>query len=615
MAKIRFVHPLFVLLPSVMNFRQVPTCGLILWGLFVPLGTVPALAERYALVVGIDNYTWLEPLRKATNDARAVADTLKSAGFGVTLALDLDADALYDQLARFTAALRPGDDVVIYFAGHGVEVDGRNWLLPADMAPLRPGDEVKLRRAALATDDLLSEITARGPQITLMILDACRDNPFSRQGTRSVGTTRGLARLDAPRGTYVIYSAGAGQTALDRLGEGDRNPNSVFTRALLPRLSQPGLSIRDLAQEVRMEVDATARSIGHDQFPAIYDQLAGEFSILPTALNTTLPVAQSPATPAPSKAPLSNPCILFETRVAKAKNYGTQTRIGVLKDLRQQARETVCVGMVQSALNEALAEAELSSTTEPLTTKSARPSSVVGHGATLGNDVGVILGGAQASERFFRLFDNPDGKPLLSLLLVDDGRPADRAALAALPIPVTIVIDPLSEGAAERQALWRSLGQEVVLSVSGIPQGATSANLERSFQQLLDRLPRAIAVIDPDGQIFQDSRPLATMVVAILQSEGLGLVTFDRGQNVADQLARRDGVGAVRLFRTLDAAGEAAPVIRRYLDRAAFKAAQDGQVAVIGSLREETVTAIMEWVVAGRSATVALAPISALIAP
>jgi hypothetical protein len=95
--------------------------------------------------------------------------------------------------------------------------------------------------------------------------------------------------LEAPRGSYVIYSAGAGQTALDRLGEGDANPNSVFTRALLPRLAQPGLSIRDLAQQVRIEVDATARSIGHDQFPAIYDQLAGDFVIAGTS--TSAPVA------------------------------------------------------------------------------------------------------------------------------------------------------------------------------------------------------------------------------------------------------------------------------------------------------------------------------------
>lgn len=304
------------------GFLGVQMRGLILWLLFVFLGAVPAVAERYALVVGIDRYTRLEPLRKATNDARAVAKTLESAGFGVTLSLDPDADALYDKLASFTAALRPGDEVVVYFAGHGVEVEGRNWLLPADMAPLRPGDEVKLRRAALATDDLLAEISARGPQVTLMILDACRDNPFPRQGTRSVGNTRGLARLEAPRGSYVIYSAGAGQTALDRLGEGDANPNSVFTRALLPRLSQPGLSIRDLAQQVRIEVDQTARSIGHDQFPAIYDQLAGDFVI--AGASATAPVTDgfAPSQLDPPRNPLPGPVPVFEDEYPHAARLG-----------------------------------------------------------------------------------------------------------------------------------------------------------------------------------------------------------------------------------------------------------------------------------------------------
>jgi hypothetical protein len=289
-------------------------------------------------------------LQKARNDARAVGDTLRAAGFGVTLALDPDADGLYDALARFASALRPGDEVVVYFAGHGVEVEGRNWLLPADMAPLRPGDEVKLRRAALATDDLLAEITARGPQVTLMILDACRDNPFPRQGTRFVGNTRGLARLEAPRGSYVIYSAGAGQTALDRLGAGDANPNSVFTRALLPRLAEPGLSIRDLAQQVRMEVDQTARSIGHDQFPAIYDQLAGEFSIVPTAASAPKLAVTAPAALVPQ-----DPCDVLEARLAEVMTYSLDARIGAIKTLWALADEAQCT-RVAKGLNALLAQ-------------------------------------------------------------------------------------------------------------------------------------------------------------------------------------------------------------------------------------------------------------------
>lgn len=217
-------------------------------------------------------------------------------------------------------------------------------------------------------------------------------------------------------------------------------------------------------------------------------------------------------------------------------------------------------------------------------------------------------------QRFARSFENPDAKPLFAILLVDDGKDGvNRSELATLSLPLTIVIDPLSEGAAERAAIWRSGGQEVVLAATGIPAGATASDLEQTFQLLLERLPEALAVIDPDGRIFQDNRPLASMVVPLIQAEGMGLVTFDRGLNAADQVARREGVGAARIFRILDAEGEAAPVIRRYLDRAAFKAAQEGQVSVIGDLRSETVKAIMEWAVEGRSATVALAPVSALM--
>lgn len=219
-------------------------------------------------------------------------------------------------------------------------------------------------------------------------------------------------------------------------------------------------------------------------------------------------------------------------------------------------------------------------------------------------------------QRYARAFAGAEGKPLFAILLEDTGADdVNRAELGALSLPLTIVIDPLSEGAADRAAIWRAAGQEVVMAATGIPSGATAADLEQTFQVLAEALPETVAVIDPDGAAFQDNRPLAAQVVPILAGQGRGLVTFDRGLNAADQVARREGLGAAVIFRRLDGAGEEAPVIRRYLDRAAFKAAQDGRVTVIGTLRPETVAAILEWAVEGKSATVALAPISALMAP
>ena len=99
----------------------------------------------------------------------------------------------------------------------------------------------------------------------------------------------------------------------------------------------------------------------------------------------------------------------------------------------------------------------------------------------------------------------------------------------------------------------------------------------------------------------------------MVKAMGRGLLTYDRGLNPADQVARREGLPSAMIFRELDAQNESAPLIRRYLDRAAFKAAQEGRVVVLGSTNLETITALMEWAVEGRGASVALAPISAVL--
>lgn len=216
--------------------------------------------------------------------------------------------------------------------------------------------------------------------------------------------------------------------------------------------------------------------------------------------------------------------------------------------------------------------------------------------------------------RYAAPFENPAGKPLFALILIDDGSATlDRAQLAALPFPVTFVVDPLAANAAGAAATYRAAGQEVAMLATGIPAGATAADLEQSFQALAAALPEAVALIDLAQGGFQDDRTLAAQVVPIVQAQGRGLLTYDRGLNAADQVARREDVPAAVIFRQLDAQGEAGPVLRRYLDRAAFKAAQEGRVAVIGTARPETIAAILEWTVEGRAASVALAPATAVM--
>ncbi len=217
--------------------------------------------------------------------------------------------------------------------------------------------------------------------------------------------------------------------------------------------------------------------------------------------------------------------------------------------------------------------------------------------------------------RYAATFDNPEAKPLFSLVLVDTGAAdLDRVTLAGLPFAVSFVVDPLSPGAKAAAEIYRAGGKEVLMLATGIPAGATPADLEQTFQAHGAALPQAVAVIDLADGGFQNDRQLATQLVPILAAQGRGLVTWDRGLNAADQVARRDGLPTAMVFRSLDAEGEDAPVIRRYLDRAAFKAAQEGAVTVVGQTRPETIAALLEWTVEGRASTVALAPISAVLA-
>jgi uncharacterized caspase-like protein len=136
-----------------------------------------------------------------------VAAALSGIGFAVTLQQDPDRRALLGGLSSFATTLAEGDEVVVFFAGHGIEMAGRNYLLAAEVPALRTGDEPFLAGEGIAIDLVMDTIRARKVRIATYILDACRDNPFAAQGTRSPGGARGLAVPPAVEGTFVIYSA------------------------------------------------------------------------------------------------------------------------------------------------------------------------------------------------------------------------------------------------------------------------------------------------------------------------------------------------------------------------------------------------------------------------
>ena len=216
--------------------------------------------------------------------------------------------------------------------------------------------------------------------------------------------------------------------------------------------------------------------------------------------------------------------------------------------------------------------------------------------------------------RFAAPFTNPANKPLYSILLLDDGTAeVDRAAIAGLEIPVTLVLDPTSPKAAELSALYRKAGKEVAMLATALPKGAKANDVQVTFESHAKALPEAVAVVDLAEGGFQGNRALASDLVPVIKDQGRGIVTHDRGLNAGDQVARREGVPAAMIFRALDAEGEATPLIRRYLDRAAFKAVQDGRVAVIGQARPDTLAALVEWAAEGRAGSVALAPLTAIL--
>jgi hypothetical protein len=270
-------------------------------GLALACALAPVRAEkRVALVVGNDHYPGLSPseqLQKAVNDARAVGAALKQIGFDVVSGENLGRQALLARLDDAAQRLGPGDTAFFFFSGHGIAVDGTNYILPADIPSVAPGQVASLTGAAIKEEDITSRFLRAGAFVTVVVLDACRNNPFAGSGTKGIGGERGLAPHEPPSGVFTLYAASRGETALDRLYDGDRDPNSVFTRALLPALARPGLDLPGIALEVRKEVTRLARGVNHTQRPAYYDETSGDRIFLAGAAGPDNPADSGPRLP------------------------------------------------------------------------------------------------------------------------------------------------------------------------------------------------------------------------------------------------------------------------------------------------------------------------------
>ncbi len=251
-----------------------------------PVGSSPLPGgQRLAFVVGIDSYPELgsdQQLQKAVNDARLMERTFSELGFEVIpVAENLTRRAFARNWQAFLRKIQPGSVVAFFFSGHGVQLQGGNYLIPSDISKLQPDSPEMLQLEALSFTQLYSDILGRHPKVSLLILDACRDNPFRASGGRSLGESRGLVAVKPIEGSFVIYSANADEKAWDTLpSDPPAERNSVFTRVLAPMLKQPSVPLQEVARRVRQKVAELASRAGHKQWPSYYDGLTGNVCLV-----------------------------------------------------------------------------------------------------------------------------------------------------------------------------------------------------------------------------------------------------------------------------------------------------------------------------------------------
>jgi uncharacterized protein len=356
------------------------------------------------------------------------------------------------------------------------------------------------------------------------------------------------------------------------------------------------------------------------------DVAAAEVAALPEVADETL---AEPVTVADSAAP---PAVQAESPVAEVQATAPDDPVAEIATVQADGGASAgnsATGAPQETLAGTLQDVPVTpgaSTLAPVGTLAGRdvPGVVVLRSGS-GTDAVVAAPDAPAAvvpvddlpplQRYASAFENPDNKPVFAIVLIDTGIDATtRAALADLPFAVTVALDPLDADAPEAAKAYRAAGREVVMLATAIPQGATASDIEVTFAAHATALPETVAVLDLESGGFQNNRPLATLVAPLLKAQGRGLVTWDAGLNAGDQVARREGLAAGLVFRRIDPAGSDRAAIRRTLDRAVFRAAQDGRTIVVGDSTPETLATLLEWSIEGRGSEVALAPVTAALA-
>jgi lipoprotein NlpI len=271
--------------------------------IFAVVPTVPSSAagDRYALVIGNAKYPDADmPLKEPVNDARDVADELKRDGFKVEIGENMTGDAMRRAFERLYAKIKPGDVVLLFFSGYGIQSNRQSYMMPVDCQLWQESD---VRRDGFSLETVLGEINNRGAGVKIALLDASRRNPYER---RFRSFSAGLAPVVAPNGTLVMYSAALSSVISDNGGD-----HSLFVQELLKEIRVPDLMAEETLNKTRVGVTRASRQ---EQIPWISSSLSEDFSFVPGAGGgsrpppgpiATLPQSQ-PSAPAPSPPPQAN---------------------------------------------------------------------------------------------------------------------------------------------------------------------------------------------------------------------------------------------------------------------------------------------------------------------
>jgi hypothetical protein len=265
----------------------------------------PSAGKRVALVIGNGAYRKVDALTNPENDARLIAQTLQEAGFeliGGGAELELDKAGFDRAVHDFGTELQGAEVALFYYSGHGMQVQGENWLVPVDANPTRPQDlDFQMVDAAL----VLRQMEGAGTKLNLVILDACRNNPFANRGVRGVQT--GLAEMHAPEGTLISYATQPGNVASDGV-----NGDSPYTSALANTIRRPGLDIFQVFNQVGL---AVKQQTGGGQQPWLASSpITGNFYFINGPV-----IVNAPAAGAPAPAPINEDALFWQS-IADSKD-------------------------------------------------------------------------------------------------------------------------------------------------------------------------------------------------------------------------------------------------------------------------------------------------------